>query len=129
MSGPIINPIFFYWLDIVSSLDRAIFCLEVILAILGIAALVIIAVMAAIIQEYPNNCESEKNILKYWQKILKIAIGLFCLFMIVGIFIPSKETLLSIMVAKFATYENAAWTLDTVKSAVDYIIEAISNIG
>lgn len=129
MSGPIINPIFFYWLDIVSSLDHAIFCLEVILAILGIAAIVIIAVMAAIIQEYPTNCESEKNILKYWQKILKIAIGLFCLFMIVGIFIPSKETLLSIMVAKFATYENAAWTLDTVKSAVDYIIEAISNMG
>lgn len=129
MSGPIINPFFFYWLDVASSLDGAIFCLEVILAILGVVALVIVTVMAAIIQEYPNNCENEKNMLKYWKKILKIAIGLFCFSMIVGIFIPSKETLLSIMVAKFATYENAAWTLDTVKSAVDYIIEAISNIG
>ncbi len=129
MSGPIINPIFFYWLDVVNGLDSALFTLECAMVILAIVSIIIICVMLTIIKDYPDNCEDEKKHLKLWQKIFKISISSFIFAILLSIFIPSKETLLSIMVAKFATYENAAWTLDTVKSAVDYIIEAISNIG
>ena len=43
-------------------------------------------------------------------------------------FVPSKEALIEMQVARFATYENAEWTLDTVKAAVDYIVESIKSV-
>lgn len=44
------------------------------------------------------------------------------------VFVPSKNTLIEMMIAKQATYDNAQWTLETLKSAVDYIISAIQSV-
>jgi hypothetical protein len=42
--------------------------------------------------------------------------------------LPSDDTLIEMMIAKQATYDNAQWTLETLKSAVDYIVNAIKSV-
>lgn len=43
-------------------------------------------------------------------------------------FIPSRETLIGMQIARFTTVENAEWALDAVKSATDYIVSAIKEL-
>lgn len=40
----------------------------------------------------------------------------------------AKDALIEMMIAKQATYENATWTLDALKSAVDYVVQAIQSL-
>ena len=116
----IINPIWFYFLDVAQELEFFsvfIFILDIVAFIIGIT-----------IRE-ANHFDGIQN--KYFQlgnNLFKISLPFFIASLILTILIPSKETMISMMVAKFATYENAAWTLDTIKSAVDYIVEAIASI-
>ena len=44
-------------------------------------------------------------------------------------FIPSGETLIEMQIARFTTVENAEWALDAIKSATDYIVSAIKELG
>ncbi len=44
------------------------------------------------------------------------------------VFIPDKQTMIEMLVAKTATVENAEWTVDAVKQAVDYIVSAIQTL-
>ena len=48
--------------------------------------------------------------------------------LIISLFIPSKETLISMMIAKYATKENLSMTVEGIKSAVDYIVNAMKEI-
>ena len=45
--------------------------------------------------------------------------------LMVGIFIPSKRTLIEMEVAKHATYENMEIVEEKIKDATDYILEKI----
>ena len=126
MSGPIINPAIFYWIG-VSSAAQAFFVVAVGTAIcVLIVAALIISMEASLIKSFPRSSEENIRILNTWKKILKYSIiavvvgGLLC------VFIPTKETLLSILVAKYLTYENATWTLESVKEAVNYIVNAVA---
>lgn len=114
----IINPLWFYFLDVVSELDflSAAACIVCLIAIF-IAAIAI-----------PICLDCNMNT-KYAKKAFKICAVALIISLIISIITPSKETMITMMVAQFATYENAAWTLDTVKAAVDYIVEAIGNIA
>ena len=44
------------------------------------------------------------------------------------VFIPNKQTIIEMMIAKKATYDNVSWTIEQVKEAVDYVISAIKEI-
>lgn len=125
----IIDPMWFYWMDIVSELD--IIC--VLIAIFGGIAAVVLTVVYAMneheIDEFPNcsSAEQKENsiIKKYLKPIWVIAIISF----IGVIFIPTDETLTKMLLAKFATYENAEIAIDGIQSAADYIINAMKEIG
>ena len=114
----IINPLWFYFMDIAEEAN-----VISAIAVCAFAATIVICVIFMAIQ---IDCGEEITGLK---KIVKIFIICLIVSVVVSILIPSKETIVTMMVAKFATYENAAWTLDTVKAAVDYIVNAIANIG
>jgi len=59
----------------------------------------------------------------YWLSVVS------CVRVFVGvIFIPSRNTMLEMQIARYATYENAEWTVETIKSAVDYIVQAIGSL-
>lgn len=131
----IINPNWFYWLQLLSDSKTII---KVISALTSVG--LIVAIIAAIVDyvlgyKYRNQINEDGE--PYdpdWcsyllaKKFIKILFPITIVFLIISIFIPSKETLISMMIAKYATKENLSMTVEGVKSAVDYIVNAIKEI-
>lgn len=124
----IINPSWFYWLGVVNSM-RCFMLIAFIVAIIVIGvALIVIPVNVKLIQDYPSISDDERKTVQFFTKALKVAIGVCVASGLFLIFVPSKETLIEMMIAKQATYENATWTVDALKSAVDYVVQAIQSL-
>lgn len=126
MSGPIINPAIFYWIG-VSSAAQAFFVVAVGTAIcVLIVATIIISMEASLVKSFPRGSEENIRVMNSWKKIFKYSVITIIIGSLLCVFIPTKETLLSILVAKYLTYENATWTLESVKEAVNYIVNAVA---
>ena len=124
----IINPSWFYWLGVVNSM-RGFMLAAFIVAIIVIGvALIGIPVNVKLIQDYPSVSDDERKTVRFFTKALKVAIGVCVASVLFLVFVPSKETLIEMMIAKQATYENATWTVDALKSAVDYVVQAIQSL-
>ena len=78
-----------------------------------VASAIIVPVVMRMIREFPDISDDERKTAQFFTKALKIAIGVLVISGLVLVFVPSKETLIEMMIAKQATYENATWTLDT----------------
>ena len=122
----IINPSWFYLLHVIDCLS----------SLLGLTcAFATIALIVATIMRIIHFCETggfedddDIRIRKFLNKCLKISAIITFVTMIALIFLPSKQTLIEMQIARYATYENAEWTVEAVKSAVDYIVEAVNSI-
>ena len=124
----IINPSWFYWLGVIESMRHFMIAAFIISIAAIIVAIVIVPVDMRMIREFPDMSDDERKTVQFFTKALKIAIVVLVISGLILMFVPSKETLIEMMIAKQATYENATWTLDTLKSAVDYIIQAIQSL-
>ena len=124
----IINPSWFYWLGVVNSMRGFMLVAFIVAIIIVGVSLIIIPVNVKLIQDYPSICDDERKAIRFFTKALKIAIGVCIVSGLFLVFVPSKETLIEMMVAKQATYENATWTVDALKSAVDYVVQAIQSL-
>lgn len=116
MNGYIINPAWFYWVNIVNGI-------KTIMSLLAGASLVASFLSALISLDETDTATSKK--------FEKIALKMFIVAMvciIISLFIPSKETLIEMKIAEYATLENAEWTVDAIKDAVDYIVNAVGSI-
>ena len=111
MNGYIINPAWFYWVNVVTGLK----IVALVGAIIGIIAC--IPLIIAVVDEDDD-----------YLKPLRIVIACTAVCIIAAVFIPTKNTLIEMQVAKYATWENAEWTVDAIKDAVDYIVDAIGSI-
>ena len=121
----IINPSWFYWLGVVHSM-RGFMLTAFIVAIIVIGvALIIIPVNVKLIRDYPSVSDDERKVVRFFTKALKVSIGVCVIGGLFLIFVPSKETLIEMMIAKQATYENTTWTVDALKSVVDYVIQSL----
>lgn len=126
----IINPSWFYWLDVVDGIKTAVFVLAIIAFFTGVIFLV--SYVSALSDFY--DCYGREGTFKpsNWNLLCKkigIASVIVIVICIMGlVFIPSKDALIEMQIAKMATYENAQWTVDSLKSVVDYIIEAIQKV-
>ena len=58
--------------------------------------------------------------------IIPAAIAIVSILMLT--FLPDKETMIEMAVAKYATRDNVAWSVDQIKSIVDYIVQAMQSI-
>ena len=116
MNDYIINPMWFYWLSVVDGLNLVIVVTSV---ILGIGLLV--AVMIGYVEGFGYDDESNK---RGWTIVKRLGI-LLAVLILIGIFTPSKQTLIEMMIAKYATVSNTELAIDGVKEAVDYVINAI----
>lgn len=124
----IINPMWFYWINVADGLNMA-FCVAA--AILG-GAEIIMAVYAILSYSLGKDYGPNDRDLKTAKAMIKpiIICGIvLVVVLIAAIFIPSKNTLIEMQVAKYLTYENAEWTVETVKSAVNYIVDAIAKVN
>ena len=124
----IINPSWFYWLGVVESMRCFMIAAFIISIAAIIVAIIIVPVDIRIIREFPDISNDERKTAQFFTKALKIAIGVLVISGLILMFVPSKETLIEMMIAKQATYENATWTLDALKSAVDYVIQAMQSL-
>lgn len=115
MTNYIINPSWFYWINVVDGLR---FVATFVVILLGITAAAVSLVC----------CEGEKRANVQLKKIMPILWVVWIASVLVLIFIPSKDTLITMMVAKYATYENAGLTVDALKSAIDYVVQAIQSL-
>ena len=124
----IINPSWFYWLGVVHSMRGFMLTAFIVAIIIVGVALIVIPVNVKLIQDYPSISDDERKVVRFFTRALKIAIGVCVAAGLFLIFVPSKETLIEMMIAKQATYENATWTVDALKSAVDYVVQAIQSL-
>ena len=124
----IINPSWFYWLGVVESMRYFMIAAFIISIAAIIVAIIIVPVDMRIIRDFPDMSDDERKSIQFFTKVLKAAIWALVISGLILLFVPSKETIIGMMIAKQATYENATWTLDALKSAVDYVIQAIQSL-
>lgn len=110
----IIDPRIFYWMSVLSSLK--VVCI-IVLFVSMIGSAVIIAMIA---DYYSYDDEEQKT-----QKKILTALLVAAIVSILGVgFIPSKETMIEMLIAKMATEQNVKLSVDTIKNLIDYIVEA-----
>ena len=111
-----INPIWFYLMNTCSAL-------RVLLFILG--AVAIFTFIFILLIFFANGCymdEDEENVVKACKKFI-----ICCLIgMTVGVFLPSKETCLEMMVASQVTHENVENVKEEIIEIVDYVTDKIN---
>ena len=117
-----INPAWFYWISVLSTIKGVAIGAIVILCIL---VLVLGIIFLANDRLYDLDDEDEK---KKYKKIVKAFVIAFSISIITAIFVPSKETCEKMMIASVVTEENVNATTDEVKELVDYIFEKFENL-
>lgn len=128
MTGYIINPAWFYWINVIDAI-RGFFTAIVVFSAIGtIASIIGYLICADLVKSFPTISDGEAAAMPVWSRILKICIISAFVSGIVVVFLPSKNTMIEMQIARYATYENAEWTVETIKAAVDYIVEAINSL-
>ena len=124
---PIISPSIFYWFEIISNL-------KIFLSILfGLSCVglvfCIVSFIAMLVEE-----ELETHTGKIIKKLCKFCTIITSIFGLLSIFIPSKETLMTMIVAKYVTPNNITVVGGTIEESVSSIateiirvVEAASN--
>lgn len=117
MKEYIINPSWFYWISVA---DAAKIGLCVIFGCLAIGCVVL---WPALLAEWTGDEDDFRH-----RKMLIVLSVLAVVTGLAAMFIPSRNTLMEMQIARLATPENAAWTVDKLKEAVDYIVDAIKAV-
>ncbi|MDD6827923.1 MAG: hypothetical protein PUE12_17790 [Oscillospiraceae bacterium] len=118
MTGTIINPIWFYLMDVLDAVET----------VSGIVAILLGIIIIIVGIAYLNVADESDIFTPLELKLVKCVICVFIISILLVMFIPSKETIIEMMVAKYATYENASSAVDAVKNAADYIVDAVLKI-
>ena len=126
MSAPVIPPSFFYWLSVCDGLSFV----SAAAAVLSVLAAIGCGIAYFVEKDFADTFNDEKNARSAAALLRMLRILLFVIpcSVVCAVFIPSKQTLLSMTVAKFFTYENAQLTVDAIKEAVDYIVQTIAQL-
>ena len=123
----IVEPNWIYFINIVDKLRTFI---GVIMIVLGVASVALFVFYMTGLSERASYGEDDSDwkFAKSLKKPMIICVVLAIIFGIILVFIPSKDTLIEMKIANYATIENAELTLEAFKNAVDYIVEAIKEI-
>ena len=123
MSEPIINPMWFYFVDVIRDLEVVLFSIGL---VTGVVCLFFIIAQTIEVKDAWDD-ESRAKEWKLLKRFIKLcAIPIVCFVLVV--LIPSKDTMYEMMIAKYITHENLSISVEAVKSAVDYIVEAFKAV-
>lgn len=109
-----INPSWIYWINTIDSL-RTVF-----MALTFIDIIFCIAWFMSWLHEDIKDSAFKKGEI--------ISVSIFIISLLVAIFIPSKQVLVEMEIAKLVTKENIQLTVDSLKEITDYIINAIATL-
>lgn len=113
---PIINPMFFYWIE-VADMAKA----------LSVIICLILAIIAVTLSLIMIDFDGESSGFKRLSKIRKISLIVAVVCLIFGIFIPSKDTMYKMAAASFVTEDNIEYVVEMGKDGVEYIVEVIED--
>ena len=118
---PIISPSIFYWFEIISNL-------KILLSILfGLSCVglvfCIVSFIAMLVEE-----ELETHTGKIIKKLCKFCTIITSIFGLLSIFTPSKETLMTMIVAKYVTPDNITAVGGTIEESVSSIATEIIRV-
>lgn len=124
MEQVIINPIWIYWLDVLESI-KFVVGLVMIISFLIIGFYII--VIGATFEEYRDEDEEKK--FKNLVSKTKLAVCIWVSVLFISAFVPSKDTLIAMFIAKNVTVEKVVQGKEVVKDTVDYIFEKIKEVN
>lgn len=124
MNEYIVDPKWFYFVDVI-------YDFEIALLFIGVLSLVVftlfVGIQASIVQDTFSEKEKVREIARLQRAMKLFAIPAVCILLV--IFLPAKETMYEMMIAKYITHENISFSVEAVKSAVDYIVEALKVVN
>ena len=115
----IINPSVFYWMNVVYGLNI------MFVLFLTLSCIVLIVYLFALLMDDLPFDEDNRRVSIL---VFRVTIAVFIVSLLGSLFVPTKQTIMEMLVAKMATVENAEWTVDTLKQFVDYIVQAAQGI-
>ena len=128
--NPIINPMWFYWIDVLGSLKLVMWMIAI-----GIAIAIIVGV-PFLFSSYNEYVEWNKRLTEETQQIklykkyfkwIKFGFVGFLVSLFIAISIPSETTFYKITVAKYARGNNIDIVLEKIAEGVDYIFDKIES--
>lgn len=122
-----INPMWFYCLHVVNSIRDFLVLGAVISAITLLICGVAIIMCLDCIKNFQNVFDGELKALPKWRKLVLPSAVTCGVCMLLLVFIPSKETMIEMMIARQVTPQNVEAGVEAIKGAVDYVIQAIQN--
>lgn len=113
---PIINPMFFYWLDVADASK-----------VVSMLVCIILAILAVVVSLIMIDFDDKGLEFKRFSKIRKIFLIVAVVCLIFGIFIPSKDTMYKMAAASFVTEGNIEYVVEKGKDGIEYIVEVIED--
>lgn len=113
---PIINPITIYLMNVMSKIGE--------MAPFILIFSVFILALLFVTPPARNNSEDKRQ----HKVIMKIATVTATISLFLSIFIPSRDTMIAMIVAKHVTIENIQSGQEIVKGSIDYIFEKINEL-
>lgn len=118
-----IDPMWFYWLNVVNALNIVIGLFSFAIGV-GAVSIQIWYTVTKISDREWNDCTEDRRKAKPYLILLWI---MFAVCIIAVVLIPDKNTLIEMMIAKQVTQQNAGAGVEAIKSVVDYVIQSIQN--
>ena len=113
----VINPMIFYWMGVFD-----------VLSTMGIFMLYICFCISAVSFIFSLDSSLKYETRNKLNKMFKISLILTVISLIITVFIPSKDTMLTMLVADMITYENIELTKESAIAIIDYIVEQVNMI-
>lgn len=120
---PIISPFFFYFINLVDN----VWGVSIAAAIVSGVAVCILLVICAC--ESDNECDSFSDIYNnHYKKVTRRSILVCVVSIALCLFVPSKETMIEMAIAKNVTTQNIELAKDSIKGVIDYTIESVEKL-
>jgi len=125
MNNYIISPSVFYWMNVLAGMQTVFMVVGSAFAITGLILMILWFV--DLFDVFPQD-KDDIRVIKSKRKWMIICYALAMVFIVAGMFIPTKDTSIEMLVAKTATFDNVEWTVQQVKEVIDYIIKALKEV-
>ena len=118
---PIINPLWFYLIDVVDKINL------ICIIMLVIALIVLSAISICVVSDMVGDIIEEDEKQAYF-KYIKISLKVIIPCIIITSFTPSSDTIYKMIIADNITPHNIEVVGDTIEGGIDYIFEKINSL-
>jgi putative flippase GtrA len=115
---PIINPIFFYWIEVADAI-------KVVCLITAILAGIIAIIMFLTASDYVFDKKDEND--RAYLRRRRVFVIISVITLIIAMLTPSRDTMYKMAAASFVTEDNIEYVVEKGKDGIEYIVEVIED--